>query len=378
MKVRVALQFITEELLNVFGRLSQIGRIIRNSWNSQSANYFTATSSLPPNSLLLPSLRLLERWRRPRYLPLISPPPFKLTNPPGDKENHIPSLHLAQMLYIWPYLTFFSLPLLYPYLIALIIPSSLLPPRLRPSTTTSSPIPIKLPRSIIAIPTLAVMLAVVHYNTLIHPFTLADNRHYTFYVFRLLLRHPSIKYLVVPIYFLCACACVAALSPPTVLQPRRKPSARALEKRAEYKTPLARSHQRGSTDNGERIGENRVSFLLIYLLATSASLITAPLVEPRYLIVPWLIWRLHIPVSHTSQRNAPMFFQVVDLKSLWYNTIETSDMKVIRDGNERSYDHRLWLETAWFLVINIAVGYMFLYKGFEWPQEPGTVQRFMW
>lgn len=73
-----------------------------------------------------------------------------------------------------------------------------------------------------------------------------------------------------------------------------------------------------------------------------------------------------------------MFFQVVDLKSLWYNTIETSDMKVIRDGNERSYDHRLWLETAWFLVINIAVGYMFLYKGFEWPQEPGTVQRFMW
>lgn len=282
------------------------------------------------------------------------------------------------MLYIWPYLTFFSLPLLYPYLIALIIPSSLLPPRLRPSTTTSSPIPIKLPRLTIAIPILIAMLGIVHYNTLVHPFTLADNRHYTFYVFRLLLRHPSIKYLVVPIYFLCACACVAALSIPTVLQPRRKPSARALEKRAEYKTPLARSHQGGGRDNGERIGENRVSFLLIYLLATSASLITAPLVEPRYLIVPWLIWRLHIPVSHTSQRNAPMFFQVFDLKRLWYNTIETSDMKVIEDGKERSYDHRLWLETAWFLIINIAVGYMFLYKGFEWPQEPGTVQRFMW
>jgi hypothetical protein len=23
-------------------------------------------------------------------------------------------------------------------------------------------------------------------------------------------------------------------------------------------------------------------------------------------------------------------------------------------------------------------GYVFLYKGFEWPQEPGKVQRFMW
>ena len=41
-------------------------------------------------------------------------------------------------------------------------------------------------------------------------------------------------------------------------------------------------------------------------------------------------------------------------------------------------DHRLWLETFWFLLINAVTGYMFLYKGFTWPQEPGRIQRFMW
>lgn len=42
------------------------------------------------------------------------------------------------------------------------------------------------------------------------------------------------------------------------------------------------------------------------------------------------------------------------------------------------HDHGLWLETVWFLAINLATGYIFLYWGFEWPQEPGKVQRFMW
>lgn len=42
------------------------------------------------------------------------------------------------------------------------------------------------------------------------------------------------------------------------------------------------------------------------------------------------------------------------------------------------HDPRLWLETAWFAAINVVTAYVFLYKGFEWKQEPGNVQRFMW
>lgn len=42
------------------------------------------------------------------------------------------------------------------------------------------------------------------------------------------------------------------------------------------------------------------------------------------------------------------------------------------------HDHRLWLETVWFLVVNAVTGWIFLNKGFTWLQEPQNVQRFMW
>ncbi len=37
-----------------------------------------------------------------------------------------------------------------------------------------------------------------------------------------------------------------------------------------------------------------------------------------------------------------------------------------------------WLEVVWYLLVNLVTCYAFLYRGFEWPQEPGNVQRFMW
>jgi len=40
--------------------------------------------------------------------------------------------------------------------------------------------------------------------------------------------------------------------------------------------------------------------------------------------------------------------------------------------------HILWVELAWFLLVNYVTCWMFLYRGFEWVQEPGKVQRFMW
>lgn len=42
------------------------------------------------------------------------------------------------------------------------------------------------------------------------------------------------------------------------------------------------------------------------------------------------------------------------------------------------HDPRLWVETGWFVVVNLGTAFVFLYKGFEWKQEPGNVQRFMW
>ena len=203
------------------------------------------------------------------------------------------------------------------------------------------------------------MVLIVHYNTLIHPFTLADNRHYIFYIFRILLRHPSIKYLAVPIYFICAWCVIASLgisNTPTVVL-----SARKREKQPERRSP----------DEAHRVPDGpRTSFLILWLLSTAASVVTAPLVEPRYFIVPWLIWRIHVA---DQLGNGP---------SLSNNSMddERKDGYVVKKGEDGSHsvDQRLWLETVWFLCINGVIGYVFLYRGFEWPQEPGVVQRFMW
>jgi hypothetical protein len=35
----------------------------------------------------------------------------------GDKSNHVPAIHTPQLLYLWPYLVFFSWPFAYQHLI---------------------------------------------------------------------------------------------------------------------------------------------------------------------------------------------------------------------------------------------------------------------
>lgn len=270
----------------------------------------------------------------------------------GDKENHVVSIHFAQMLYIWPCFAFFSLPLLYPYIIN-ILPNTVIPPALRLSSIKR-----RSPRLVVAVPMLAIMLAIAHYNTLVHPFTLADNRHYTFYVFRILLRHPAFKYLAAPIYFLCAWAAVAALGGQNAQ--KHQPTQNKPSKQRRQDTAISPSSA-GS--------DPRASFLLIWLLATAASLVTTPLVEPRYFVVPWLMWRLHVAPLRPDAPPAPK-------KSDRAGTGRTR--RVVGKITYSTHDHRLWLETVWLLAINMATGYIFLKWGFEWPQEPGSVQRFMW
>lgn len=104
---------------------------------------------------------------------------------------------------------------------------------------------------------------------------------------------------------------------------------------------------------------SRVSFVLVWLAATALSLITAPLVEPRYLIIPWVMWRLHLPQSPT-----PVIYR------------RASDEKDLEARIAINFP--LFLETAWFLLVNVITGALFLRGGFEWPQEPGKIQRFLW
>ncbi|MCJ1404774.1 glucosyltransferase [Xylographa trunciseda] len=292
----------------------------------------------------------------------------------GDKENHIASIHLTQMLYIWPYIGFFSFPFLLPPILNAILPQKVIPSPLRIGSTWHL-----VPRLGITLPFLGAMLTIVRYNTIVHPFTLADNRHYSFYVFRLLLRHPAIKYMVTPIYYVCAWAAIVAISG---FGNDKKEKRSAPE--GEDKDAISPSHSSSLTPLEPG---TRVSFVLIWLLASSLSLVTAPLVEPRYFIIPWLMWRLHVPtstspapsiladsssVSSTSHDKQPRTKEgAVEQKTpRWLDSMTYRGFA--------KYEYRLVLETLWFLVVNWAVGYVFLHWKFEWVQEKGRVQRFMW
>ncbi|EED20613.1 glucosyltransferase (Die2), putative [Talaromyces stipitatus ATCC 10500] len=323
----------------------------------------------------------------------------------GHKEFHTASIHLPQMLYIWPYFVFFSFPFLSIGVLNAILPRRFIPKYLDYNLSNGN----RLPSILTALTVIPLMLAAVHFNTIVHPFTLADNRHYVFYVFRLLTRyHPAVKYAAVPVYFLCAWSVITAfgvLSPPSkslqlqIATPQdafpsypetQQKSSKREEKEAKKqqkkqasksksastaaKSPSKQQAQQAQVLTPEILAkiqahvalrqqqrdnqQIRISFVLIWLIATTLSLITAPLVEPRYFIIPWVMWRLHLPRQPTPEvfqkQQQPSF------KAQFFTALPEI------------------METVWFLFINAVTGYVFLYKGFEWPQEPGKVQRFLW
>ncbi|KAK4184607.1 glycosyltransferase [Podospora australis] len=273
----------------------------------------------------------------------------------GDKSNHVATIHLAQMLYIWPFFAFFSLPL------------ALLPSILRVRSLVIGLGNISIHWSLL---TTAVSLAVVKFNTIIHPFTLADNRHYIFYVFRhTILRSSAVRLVLVAPYTLARWLVWDSLVSST---PSR------VEKQQKVVTPaepepmplLDSPHNPGISTHSPA-----TSTVVLWLLTTALSLITAPLVEPRYFILPWVFYRLLVPAWSP--------FAMTSVKGGQSTTTTNS-----RNWPQKllaKFDPRLFLETAWFLAINLGTMYMFLYKPFFWPWEESksdvenlTPQRFMW
>lgn len=277
----------------------------------------------------------------------------------GDKSNHVATINLPQMLYIWPYFAFFSWPLLLPQLLT--VPVALLWGS-SGSKAYQSLFDLKLHfrRALIAGAGAFLAATAVHFNTVIHPFMLADNRHYTFYIFKRLLRPRWVRYAVTPIYIACVWLCVGALdaapsasgksikSESTTAQ--AKTTSKANSKKPTVHAPTSQPiHIPDGTDSAT------TSYILIFVGTTALQLCTAPLFEPRYLILPWLFWRIHLPA------------QIGSVLSQDKDTKKSS-----------SLDIRLFLETIWFLVVNAATGYIFLNWTFSWASEPGAAQRFMW
>ncbi|KAK1836879.1 glycosyltransferase [Podospora conica] len=260
----------------------------------------------------------------------------------GDKTNHIATLHLPQTLYLFPFLAFFSFPLLLPSLLSpLRTLSRLFTGRPTPPGTTASQTVYYAPYHLLT--TLLSLLAVKH-NTIIHPFTLADNRHYMFYIFRYtILRSARVRYALVAAYTATRWLVWDAL--------------------AGFGSPSTPS----PADSKVQPGAPSTSTAIFWLLATTLSLVTAPLVEPRYFILPWVFWRLLVPAWDPAAAAAGG-------GSKW----------PLRKLAGWGVDPRVALETAWFVAINLGTMYMFLFRPFYWRGadgevlDGGRVQRFMW
>ncbi|KAG1450772.1 hypothetical protein G6F56_008254 [Rhizopus delemar] len=149
----------------------------------------------------------------------------------GDKSNHVAGLHFPQLFYFTGFLSFFSFPWTLTQLPQFILQSS-----------------------------------IKRYE---HPFLLADNRHYSFYVWRKIYkRHWAIRYLLVPFYII------------------------------------------SGQFNLQRLGKNTFLFNLGYLVALILTLAPSPLLEFRYFIIPFLFYMIHTPPQFNQNTWLALVFYV--------------------------------------------------------------------
>lgn len=167
----------------------------------------------------------------------------------GDRRAHAPRFHPMQLCYFALFASAFSLPRLLSraYYQG---PKSLAPfDAVAATAVRRSDVPTRIVSLMIA------TSALVYSNTVAHPYLLADNRHYTFYAWRLAFgpgKPAFVRYLPVPVY-----ACGLYLMDAKLTRP------------------------------------SSIACQLAYWTVTALVLCPQHLLEPRYFVVPYLVYRLH-------------------------------------------------------------------------------------
>ncbi|XP_015270843.1 PREDICTED: putative Dol-P-Glc:Glc(2)Man(9)GlcNAc(2)-PP-Dol alpha-1,2-glucosyltransferase [Gekko japonicus] len=197
----------------------------------------------------------------------------------GDRSSHEACLHFPQIFYFFSFTLFFS----FPYLMT-------------PSKIISFLHSVKrhlLQYSILAI----ISLFLVWKFTYVHKYLLADNRHYPFYIWRKLYqRHELVKYVLVPVYIFAGWSFTDMLT------------------------------------------SKNVFWKMVYFVCLLTATVPQKLLEFRYFILPYVMYKLHIPMPSLL---------------------------------------KLLLELAFYLLINAVTFHFFLNKTFQW-QNNEELQRFMW
>lgn len=179
----------------------------------------------------------------------------------------------------------------------------------------------KPPKIITPLFLLILILLLSEFNKLEHPYLLADNRHLAFYIWKRIFGHHIIRRLIIPIHVVSSLLFY-----------------RSLQKRNHFMLTVCLSHiPICKLHLGRVMTECAFSFQVGLLSCIFFNLTPQHLFEIRYFILPYIMWRLHL-------KQHPVVF----------------------------------IETIFFVIVNIAVIYLFLRRPFEWPNEPGVTQRFIW
>ncbi|CAH8610512.1 unnamed protein product [Schistosoma margrebowiei] len=151
-----------------------------------------------------------------------------------------------------------------------------------------------------------IIITSLKYCLFIHPYLISDNRHYTFYIWRkIIYRNVSTYYSLSVVYLVATAYFVNTL----FFSYRNIPFGPFIER-------------------------------LVLLVCTFIVVIASGLLELRYFLIPFALWRI-FAFSHTHYKY-------------------------------------LLCEVLWNLLIVFITAYLFIFKPFEWPSEPGVYQRFMW
>ncbi|XP_033647882.1 putative Dol-P-Glc:Glc(2)Man(9)GlcNAc(2)-PP-Dol alpha-1,2-glucosyltransferase isoform X1 [Asterias rubens] len=196
----------------------------------------------------------------------------------GDKSNHEPCLNVPQLFYFMIFTAVFALPyVLSPYSAIRFLKACL-----------------RRPFANLALTCLG--LLAVHYLTYVHIYVLSDNRHYVSSIWRLYQRHDLIKYAIVPfVVYMNWCM-------------------------------------------QDSLSRHSSLWKLVYFICVAVVTVPQRLLELRYFIVPYLMFRIHMP-----------------LQSYW----------------------KICLELLLGAVVNSVTLYLYMERPFFWEGTPG-LQRYMW
>lgn len=232
----------------------------------------------------------------------------------GDKDNHKVGLHIMQFFYCLTMITVFTLPL-----------------------WISDQFIISYYRRCKRMPILLIVeyigiFIIIRFFTVVHPFLLADNRHYTFYIWKKIINYTWIsKYLISPVYHFAIYTTIDQLYN------------NGFYFSSTIENPFKTTEELPFKPTGISI--------IMFFICTFITIVPSPLFEPRYYILPYLIFRLMVEVPYQPVLR-----------------IESKSDIILR---------RLAFEFSYFLIINVITFLIYIFYTFKWENE-SQLQRIIW